>query len=407
MQIRPNQLKASSDAAAILLKYKIAYLAGEVRSGKTISALNVAKLLNYKNVLFITKKKAIASIQKDYEAMQYSYNIYVINYESMHLIEGMYFDFIILDEAHGLGSFPKPNNKVKHIKKHFAHLPMLLMSGTPTPESYSQLFHQFYCSNASPFAQLKNFYGWSKQFVIITQKDYGFGKVADYSKANKEMIDSATKHLFVYTTQQDAGFQCVVNEQVHYVEMKASTYAIIKKLKADKVIESNSGVILADTAVKEMMKVHQLCSGTIKFEDGNSTVFDYSKAEYIKNTFNGKIAIFYKFKAEYEALKSIYGDSLTDNLEEFYNSNKSIALQIVSGREGVNLSAANCLVFYNIDFSAVSYFQARDRMSIAGRTENNVHWVFSKGGIENKIYNVVKNKKNFTAKYYDRAADTK
>jgi hypothetical protein len=407
MQLRINQLKASSDAAAIILKYKLAYLAGEVRSGKTISALNVAKLLQYKNVLFITKKKAISSIQKDYEAMQYKYNLYVINYESMHLLDNIYFDFVILDEAHGLGSFPKPNNKVKHIKKHFAHLPMLLMSGTPTPESYSQLFHQFYCSNYSPFAQFKNFYSWAKQFVNITHIDFGFGKVADYSKANKEMIDSETKHLFVYTTQQDAGFKCVVNEQVHYVEMNDATYAVIKKLKADKVIESKSGVILADTAVKEMMKVHQLCSGTIKFEDGNSMAFDYSKAQYIKNTFAGKIAIFYKFKAEFDALKSIYGDMLTDNLEDFYNSDKSIALQIVSGREGVNLSAANCLVFYNIDFSAVSYFQARDRMSIASRTENNVHWIFAKDGIENKIYNVVKNKKNFTAKYYDRTTDTK
>jgi hypothetical protein len=407
MQIRPNQLKASSDAAAIILKYKIAYLAGEVRSGKTLSALNVAHLLQYTNVLFITKKKAIGSIQKDFEAMQYKYNLYVINYESMHLLDNIYFDFIILDEAHGLGSFPKPNNKVKYIKEKFAHLPMLLMSGTPTPESYSQLFHQFYCSNYSPFAQLKNFYSWSKQYVIITQKDYGFGKVADYSKANKEMIDSETKHLFVYTTQQDAGFKCVVNEHVHYVEMCDATYAVIKKLKADKVIESNSGVILADTAVKEMMKVHQLCSGTIKFEDGSSKAFDYSKAEYIKETFNGKIAIFYKFKAEYEALKSIYGDMLTDNLEDFYNSDKSIALQIVSGREGVNLSAANCLVFYNIDFSAVSYFQARDRMSVASRIENNVHWIFAKGGIENNIYNVVKSKKNYTSKYYDRATNTK
>lgn len=407
MQLRINQLKASSDAAAIILKYKLAYLAGEVRSGKTLSALNVAHLLQYKNVLFITKKKAISSIQKDFEAMQYKYNLYVINYESMHLLDNIYFDFIILDEAHTLGSFPKPNNKVKYIKEKFAHLPMLLMSGTPSPESYSQLFHQLYCSNASPFAQLKNFYSWSKQYVTITQMDYGFGKVADYSKANKAMIDSETKHLFVYTTQQDAGFKCVVNEHVHHVKMSDATYAVIKKLKADKVIESKSGLILADTAVKEMQKVHQLCSGTIKFEDGSSKAFDYSKAYYIRGTFNGKIAIFYKFKAEIEALKSVYGDMITDNLEEFYNSEKSIALQIVSGREGVNLSAANCLVFYNIDFSAVSYFQARDRMSIASRTENNVHWIFAKDGIEDSIYKVVKSKKNYTAKYYDRATDTK
>ncbi len=407
MILRPIQLENSIKIAAIINKYKLCYFAGMVRVGKTITSLNVAHLLNYTNVLFITKKKAISSIQKDFEAMQYKYNLYVINYESMHLLDNIYFDFVILDEAHTLGSFPKPNNKVKYIKEKFAHLPMLLMSGTPTPESYSQLFHQLYCSNYTPFAQLKNFYSWSKQYVIITQKDYGFGKVADYSNANKELIDSETKHLFVYTTQQDAGFKCVVNEHVHHVKMNISTYQVIDKLKANKVIESKSGVILADTAVKEMQKIHQLCSGTIKFEDGSSMAFDYSKAYYIKNTFNGKIAIFYKFKAEYEALKSIYGNSLTDNLEEFYNTNKSIALQIVSGREGVNLSAANCLVFYNIDFSAVSYFQARDRMSIASRTQNNVHWIFAKDGIEDSIYKVVKSKKNYTAKYYEGATNSK
>jgi hypothetical protein len=157
-----------------------------------------------------------------------------------------------------------------------------------------------------------------------------------------------------------------------------------------------------------MQKVHQICSGTVKKDDGNAIIFDDTKANFIKERFkNQKIAIFYKFKAEFEALKLVYEGSITDNLEEFYNTDKSIALQIVSGREGVNLSAANCLVFYNIDFSAVSYFQARDRMSIASRIENNVHWIFSKGGIEDSIYKVVKNKKNFTAKYYDRTTDTK
>ena len=44
-------------------------------------------------------------------------------------------------------------------------------------------------------------------------------------------------------------------------------------------------------------------------------------------------------------------DELTTDLEEFNTTNKSIALQIVSGREGINLSAAKYIVYYNIDFS--------------------------------------------------------
>ena len=97
---------------------------------------------------------------------------------------------------------------------------------------------------------------------------------------------------------------------------------------------------------------------------------------------------------------------ITQDLEEFNNSDKSIALQIVSGREGVNLSKANCIVYYNIDFSAVSYWQSRDRLTTMDRLENNVYWLFSDDGIESDIYETVLNKKNFTLqtfKKYERA----
>ena len=38
-----------------------------MRSGKTGTALNVAKLLGVKNTLIITKKKAISDIEKQYQ----------------------------------------------------------------------------------------------------------------------------------------------------------------------------------------------------------------------------------------------------------------------------------------------------------------------------------------------------
>ena len=78
-----------------------------------------------------------------------------------------------------------------------------------------------------------------------------------------------------------------------------------------------------------------------------------SKARFIKDKFKDKkIGIFYKFTAELKALKEIYGDDLTTELEEFNTTDKNIALQIVSGREGISLKEAKYLVYYNIDFSA-------------------------------------------------------
>jgi len=163
MKLRDYQLSISIQAWNKLALYKIVYIAAEVRTGKTLMALNTAHLCNAKNVLFLTKKKAIDSILNDYKAMGYTYNLTVINNESIHKIEGN-FDLLISDEHHRNGAFPKPNKITKYIKENYSHLPMIFLSGTPHPESYSQIYHQFWISDNSPFKQL-NFYRWADEFV--------------------------------------------------------------------------------------------------------------------------------------------------------------------------------------------------------------------------------------------------
>jgi hypothetical protein len=97
----------------------------------------------------------------------------------------------------------------------------------------------------------------------------------------------------------------------------------------------------------------------------------------------------------------VYGDLLCTELEDFKNNpEKTIALQIVSGREGISLKEAEFLVYYNIDFSATSYWQSRDRMTTKDRPENKVYWIFTKGGIEPKIYESVTKKKDYTLKHF-------
>jgi hypothetical protein len=153
-----------------------------------------------------------------------------------------------------------------------------------------------------------------------------------------------------------------------------------------------------------MMKLHQIYSGTVKFESGNSKIIDLSKAKYIHDNFaDSKIGIFYKFKEELNALMEVYGkDNLTTELSVFEDTDKSIALQIVSGREGISLRQAEALVYYNIDFSATSYWQSRDRMTTKDRLESDVYWVFAKGGIERDIYKAVSKKKDYTVNHFKK-----
>jgi hypothetical protein len=85
---------------------------------------------------------------------------------------------------------------------------------------------------------------------------------------------------------------------------------------------------------------------------------------------------------------------------------KSIALQIVSGREGISLRQAEYLVYYNIDFSATSYWQSKDRMTTKDRLHNKVYWIFSKGGIEKDIYKAVTKKKDYTIAHFKKSLCT-
>lgn len=395
---RDYQDKLSSDAVDILHRKNLVCLFMEVRTGKTITALETCRKFGSKRVLFITKIKAFSSIQNDYDNFGYDFNLTIINRESLHKIETNDFDVVIIDEVHGYTSYPKPSKYHKDIKQRFGNIPMIFLSGTPTPESYSQYYHLFTLSNHSPFKEYSNFYKWANEYVDIQLKYLGYAQVKDYSNARKKDFWHLIRHSILTYTQEQAGFATSINEMVLECEMKPITHAIIKKLHKDLVVISKDGKeIIADTGVKLQQKTHQLYSGTIKFEDGNYRVIDTSKAEFIKEKFKGyKIGIFYKFIAELEMLKSVFGNGLTTDLNEFNSTDKNIALQIVSGREGISLAKADHLVFLNIDFSAVSYFQARDRLTTMERKENTIFWIFSKGGIEEKIYRAVQNKKDYT-----------
>jgi len=420
IELRNYQKEIVSQGSNILHSYGFVYLSMEVRTGKTITALSIANNMemgSFFRVLFVTKKKLVptktykGSILEDYEKLGHTYDLDIINYESLHKLNGSHYDVIILDEAHGMGAYPKPSKRAKQVRDMIQeHKPyVILLSGTPTPESYSQMYHQVYGIPENPFGHYKNFYAFAKDFVDVKERMIDGRVIKDYSHGSEEIIDIMHPYTLSYT-QKAAGFKAVIVEHIVPVVMKPVTMSMIKKLEKDRVIEGQTGVVLADTMVKLQQKVHQMSSGTVKLEpnlgekEGKAIVFDTSKAEYIYRRWvreDIKVAIFYKFKAELEALKSVIQGNLTTDLDTFNNTCvQAIALQVVSGREGISLKKAEALVYYNIDFSATTYWQSRDRMTTKERPENHVYWLFSDVGIEHQIYKAVSNKKDFTLKHY-------
>jgi len=386
---------------------RFAYLSMEVRTGKTLTALSALDSVgNISTVLFVTKKKAIGGIQKDYKALAPSYSCDFINYESLHKVVETCYDAIVFDEAHGMGAFPKPSLRAIEARRLIQHCDpyVIFLSGTPSPESYSQMYHQMWILGyRSPFTE-PTFYKWAHTYVKIWERMINGFRVHDYSNGVQEKIMDAINPYMISYTQNEAGFTSKVNEHVLKVTMSDTTYKIADKLKRDLVFEGKEDVILADTPVKLMQKLHQIYSGTVILESGKAIILDKTKAEFIRESFAGKrIAVFYKFQAELECLLSVFQEDMTTDLGKFHAGEcNNFAIQIVTGREGISLKEADFLVYFNIDFSATSYWQSRDRLTTMDRLENNVYWIFADGGIEEKIYKVVQGKKNFTLQHFKK-----
>lgn len=406
MQLRPHQIQKSQELLKVLMQYNIVYLAGEVRSGKTLTALKTSELYGAKSVLFITKKKAITSIVDDFKSVGFKYILTPINYESLHKLDNKEYDLIIYDEAHSLGAFPKPSKRTKLAKKIFKHIPCILMSGTPAVESYSQLYHQFYVSNFSPFKKYTNFYKFANDFVDKKQLKLPTHTVTDYSSAKVKEINKIIKPYFVKMTQQDAGFESKVTEKILRIPTPDKLTKAANELLKNKVIEGESGYILGDAPAKLQSKVHQLINGhcIIEKEDLSTftKVFSTYKAQYIKHKFTyEKIAIMYFYQAELDILKTVFKDNITTDIEEFNNTDKNLALQ-QSSTEGMNVSKADAIVYMNLGFSGKNYLQSRDRLTVKDRKDNRVYFICEDFGMTEEILKTVQSKKDFNSKLFSK-----
>jgi hypothetical protein len=399
--LRDYQVQNAKESTEILNRLGIVYLQHEQRSGKTLTALKIASNVNANNVLFLTKKKAISSIIGDHKDFNFNFNLEVTNYESLHKVTGS-FDLVILDEASSLGAYPKPSIRTKLIKQKFANHKLILLSGTPASESYSQWFHQFWVSNKSPFKNYINFYKWAKDYTTPSFIYTTYGQSNDYSKAKIDLIDKVIQSYVHKFSQKSAGFENVIIKHLHFIDMLPITYRIIDKLKKDNIVIGKENNIIADSSVKLMSKVHQLGTGTIIFDSGDKAIIDYSKALFIKNNIKGKLAILYYFKEELTMLIDVFGDNITNDLEEFNKTDKHFVGQQYSCAMGVNLSKADNLIYLNFGFSGTNFVQSIDRLTILSRKETNVHFILANKTLDLQILKTIENKRNFTIKMYEQ-----
>ena len=400
----------------ILSSRRLLLLTMQTRTGKTITSLTIAKERGARRVLFLTKKKALPGIKKDIQACGYDYEVQLLTVDSSHKAVGP-FDCVIVDESHCIGAFPAAGPRAQSIRALVGRADVILLSATPTPESYSQIYHQLWVSPFSPFAEWPSFKKWAKDFVNVKQKMISGYRVNDYSDARIKDIEPYLDPIRISFTQVEAGFkQAEIEEIFMPVEMSASTVALVKRLIKARCYRFSDGCeVICDTPAKLVSKVAQVASGTVITEklveddDGRrvervAKVLDTAKAAAVlKLSREKKIAVYYKYDAEKTMLKSVL-PKVTENQAVFQESSDKVFLsQYQSGREGIRLDTADAIVFFNPDHAFLSYEQTRNRIQDIDReTKPVLIWLFSQTGIERKIHKVITGKKKYTSSHFMR-----
>lgn len=390
----PHQESMSDEALDILREHAIVYLASEERTGKTLTAILVAEKSKAKNILVITKKKALEGWNETLTAYPHNKVYKVTNYHQAHKVDPSNYDLIVLDESHNyISAFPKPGGMWKKLLDVCRNKPIMYMSATPYAQGPQMLYHQLALSSWSPWKNHKNFYQWFRLYGKPYELKINGVPIRQYDRCDKDLILGTCEHLFITKTREELGFEHEPEDVLHYVELSKDTKALYNQLMEHNIAVLDQGKeLVCDTSPKLRVTLHMLEGGVAKIEKEYLVLENEEKINFIRDTFGDteQLVIMYNYKAEHTKLSQRF--------------RRATLLQATSFAEGVDLSGFEHLVIYSQDFSTARHTQRRARQANKKRsTAIRVHYILVKGGLSENVYKTVSiNKQNFVDSVFER-----
>lgn len=385
---KPHQLIMAEQTLYTIRSYKLAYLVGEERTGKTLSSLIVAqRMTEVDMVIVITKKQALDGWHDTVAKYPIGKPVIVTNYHQIHKItKPSPNTLVIVDEAHAyISGYPKRSKMWSTLKALCTNLFVLFSSATPHAQGYVQLFNQLAISSFSPWKRYIDFYKWHNEYgKAYTIKVQG-RDMNQYDRVDDERIIHETKHLFITMTRAEAGFEHEPEDILHFIELNPVTKEVYNELMEHKVVEFYAGLLVCETTSKLRPALHMLEGGVTKIENNYLQLKNSEKIDYILKHFgdNENVVIMYNYIAEGHKLAAVFKKAQLRHATTF--------------AEGVDLSMYEHLIIYSMNFSTSKHSQRRARQANINReTPIKVHFLLVKNAVSHQVYKTVAlNKRNF------------
>lgn len=369
---------------------------------RVCNAVWVQEAENWEHTTYMTFTNLSGGKANMLKGLKESSDIYLINRENVKaLIEttkGKWdFDMVVIDESSSFKSYS--SQRFKALKK-VLHLidKMVLLTGTPSPNGYMDLWSQIYLldrgerlgKNITAFRNryfTKDFMGWSYE-------------INPYAPAK---IQSLIKDVAISMSSEDylelPDFIPTVLEN----KLSGKLLKQYKEFEKEMLLDLDGELITAMSAATLSNKLLQFCSGNIYGEDGQIHHFHELKLdtlqEIIDSSPDENLLVGYNYKHELTALKKKFPDAVVLDKEgkavEQWNRGeiKLLLAHPASAGHGLNLQkGGKTLIWYGFTWSLELYQQFNKRLHRQGQKDNVRCIHITVGDIEYKLMKTLSQK---------------
>jgi hypothetical protein len=305
---------------------------------------------------------------------------------------------IIFDESHKLANHKSLQSKAgddvsRCIRDTRKDAMILLMSGTVFSHSPLSLYGQMRCIDDTIFGIWGKF---KRRYAILKMIPTVPVPIVEGYKNQDELLEIFGDHSYSCKCEdvqkdlprmivQDIPFALSKDETKHYHKLRVDFFTALN--------DSDDSSVTVDNVLVQGLRLQQVTSGFVTDDEGNDKVVGTSRKDVLEDLVgrignsNQHIVVFYRFECELNDISDV-AESLDYRFTEVNGSSKSgltdkgkmsllngsgdetptlCAVQINSGSEGIDLTAARHAIFYRTGYQYSSYAQATKRLHRPGQ----------------------------------------
>ncbi len=341
--------------------------------------------------------KALGTKLERIKALRSQATVTIINKDNVKWLADGYkkwpFDTVVIDES---STIKNPASKIfKALKKASTYIErVVLLSGTPAPNSYADLWSQIYLIDGGERLG-KNITSFRSTYM--EQKPYDMYTWYMKKGADKE-IDHKVKSVCLNAEVPKVGSQ-VINTTV---KLTAHIQKMYKNVEKDFILELGAGTVTAVNSAVLVGKLLQICNGNV-YDDNKKSMFLHDHklvalGELVKENPTENVLVGYNYRSDLEAIKNRFPQSevlSNDNIGRWNRGEiRMLLASPQSAGHGLNLQfGGSILVWYGLTWSLERYKQFNARLARTGQKRQvRIVQIMAEDTIEDRVLAVLMKK---------------